>query len=99
MASCAGFQNNWIAHVKCYIYRSNKQAEMYLYLREREQFAVVPQALATRFGKAEFVMELDLATRSKLAREDIDKVKVALQERGFFLQLPPQMEAVLDDGD
>ncbi len=85
--------------MKCYIYRSSKQDEMYLYLRERDQFTMVPDALMARFGKAEFVMELDLATRTKLAREDINKVQLALQEKGFHLQMPPTVEAHLDDGD
>ncbi|NQD38844.1 YcgL domain-containing protein [Permianibacter sp. IMCC34836] len=85
--------------MKCYIYRSSKQDEMYLYLRERDQFDTVPAELLNRFGKAEWVMELDLASRSKLARENIDRVRAALQERGFYLQLPPQIEAHLDDGD
>ena len=85
--------------MKCYIYRSSKQEEMYLYLRERDEFASVPAALISRFGKAEFVMELDLASRAKLAREDINHVRTALQERGFHLQLPPSIEAHLDDGD
>lgn len=85
--------------MNCYIYRSNKQDEMYLYLREQDQFSVLPAELAQRFGKPEFVMVLDLASRTKLARENIDKVRVALQERGFFLQMPPQFEAHLDDGD
>lgn len=72
---------------------------MYLYLREREQFAPVPEVLMARFGKAEFVMELDLASRTKLAREDINKVRMALQDKGFHLQMPPTVEAHLDDGD
>lgn len=85
--------------MKCYIYRSSKQEEMYLYLRERDAFTPVPEALLSRFGKADFVMELDLASRTKLAREDINHVRTALQERGFHLQLPPSIEAHLDDGD
>lgn len=85
--------------MKCYIYRSSKQEEMYLYLRERDQFALIPRELASRFGKAEFVMELDLATRTTLARENIETVRSALQQNGFHLQLPPRVEAHLDDGD
>ena len=72
---------------------------MYLYLRERDQFTALPGELLTRFGTPEFVMELDLASRAKLARENIERVRAALQERNFYLQLPPQIEAHLDDGD
>jgi uncharacterized protein YcgL (UPF0745 family) len=35
---------------------------------------------------------LDLAKRDKLAGADIQKVKQALTEQGFYLQMPPQPE-------
>lgn len=85
--------------MKCYVYRSSKQDEMYLYLREKDKFSELPQELATRFGKAEFVMELDLASRAKLARENIETVRQSLQARGFYLQMPPRVEAHLYAGD
>ncbi len=85
--------------MKCYVYRSSKQEEMYLYLREKDQFAELPQELLARFGKAELVMELDLASRAKLARENIDTVRQSLQARGFYLQMPPRVEGHLHDGD
>jgi len=85
--------------VKCYVYRSSKQDEMYLYLRDKDQFAEMPQELMTRFGKAEFIMELDLASRAKLAREKIETVRQSLQARGFYLQMPPRVEGHLHDGD
>jgi hypothetical protein len=83
----------------CWIYRSKKQDEMYLYLSVRDQFDGVPEALLKRFGQPEFVMEVDLATRAKLARADIDKVKHALQTQGFYLQVPPTVNAHLHQGD
>jgi uncharacterized protein YcgL (UPF0745 family) len=35
-------------------------------------------------------------TNRQLARVDVDKVKTALQVTGFFLQLPPPTENLLD---
>jgi uncharacterized protein YcgL (UPF0745 family) len=33
-------------------------------------------------------MELDLSKKTKLANEDIEKVKVNLKEQGYHVQLP-----------
>lgn len=85
--------------MQCYIYRSSKQDEMYLYLRQKDQFADVPVELAKRFGRADFVMELDLSTRQKLARIDIERLRQALKDSGYFLQMPPKVEGVIHDGD
>ncbi len=85
--------------MNCWIYRSNKQDEMYLYLATRDQFEKVPEALLKRFGTPELVMEVDLASREKLARADISKVKQALAEQGFYLQVPPTVTAHLHQGD
>jgi len=85
--------------MQCWIYRSNKQDEMYLYLAVRDQFERVPEALLTRFGKPELVMDVDLASRDKLARADITKVKQALIEQGFYLQVPPTVTVHLHQGD
>lgn len=83
----------------CWVYRSNKQDEMYLYLAKRDQFDVIPEALLKRFGAAELVMEVDLNARDKLARANIDNVKKALAENGFYLQVPPTITAHLHQGD
>jgi uncharacterized protein YcgL (UPF0745 family) len=83
----------------CWIYRSTKQDEMYLYLIKKDQFDLFPVELLQRFGPPELVMDLDLATRAKLARANIDLVKKALAEKGFYLQVPPTITAHLHQGD
>jgi uncharacterized protein YcgL (UPF0745 family) len=40
-------------------------------------------------GKLEFVLELELSPERKLAKEDSQKVLASLQDKGFFVQLPP----------
>lgn len=40
-------------------------------------------------------MMLALSDRKKLASADIDKVKAALSEQGFYLQVPPPPESLL----
>ena len=75
----------------CYVYRSPKKDEMYLYLLKREQFDAVPEALLKVFGKPEYALHIDLSKRDKLAREDIQKVTEKLKSDGYFLQMPPSV--------
>ena len=66
-----------------------KKEELYLYLDKKDDFSGLPEALLQSVGKLEFVMELELTPERKLAREKAEKVLAGLQEKGFFIQLPP----------
>ncbi|MBV1908952.1 MAG: YcgL domain-containing protein [Kangiellaceae bacterium] len=71
------------------IYRSNLKDQMYLYIAKKDDFSMVPEQLLKVFGNPEFSLQLNLAKRSKLARVDVAEVKKALDEDGYYLQLPP----------
>ncbi len=73
-----------------FVYRSPKRQEMYLYVIKRDDFSKIPNELLKVFGTPEFALQLNLAKREKLARENIDKVKQELTEKGFYLQMPPK---------
>lgn len=75
--------------IDCTVYRSPKKAELYLYLLEKDHFAVVPKPLLEQFGHPEFVMELTLDSERRLARADVNEVMTKLEQQGFFLQVPP----------
>lgn len=79
----------------CTIYRSDKHEGMYLYVDKAEDTARVPEALLQRFGKPERAMTLLLQEGRRLARADVKDVLKAIEENGFYLQLPPQPEAPL----
>lgn len=76
----------------CWIYKSPRKNEMYLYLAEEDGFAELPEALMSRFGTPELVMELELHAGRPLAREDVARVMANLRERGFHLQMPPELD-------
>lgn len=80
----------------CTIYRSAKKAQTYLFINKRDDFSDVPEALMTIFGTPTLVTIVNLATKSKLAMADIDTVKEQLNEQGYYLQLPPPQENLLD---
>lgn len=73
----------------CAIYRSKKKLGAYLYLEKRDDFSKLPAELTQLFGRPEFAMMLNLADREKLAHADIKKVMSALDNDGYYLQLPP----------
>ena len=63
---------------------------MYLYLSEKDGFETLDEGLKRVFGQPEFVMVLDLKKRDKLARVDLPRVIEELQDKGYYLQMPPQ---------
>jgi uncharacterized protein YcgL (UPF0745 family) len=75
--------------MQCFIYKSLKKDELYLYLPNKDDFSSIPDALLNSFGRLEFVMELEVTAERKLAREDASKVLAGLQDKGFFVQMPP----------
>lgn len=83
----------------CWIYRSPKKDEMYLYLAAEDDFECIPEALLKRFGRPQFVMQLTLSPERRLARVDVDKVMAGLRENGLFLQMPPELKPDLYHGN
>ncbi len=84
--------------MNCAIYKSNKKADYYLYLRrdaeQKEDFSCLPDTLSSLLGKLDFVMALELSNARKLAQADVDEVIASLQENGFYLQTPPRHEII-----
>ncbi|SEL53772.1 hypothetical protein SAMN05216262_11336 [Colwellia chukchiensis] len=79
----------------CSIYKSAKKAQTYLFINQRDDFSAVPEALMKMFGKPELVTLVNLATKEKLGFAELDKVKAALTEQGYYLQLTPPEEDLL----
>jgi uncharacterized protein YcgL (UPF0745 family) len=74
------------------VYRSPKEEGMYLYVKKAEGLSRVPEDLLALFGKPQQAMVLLLTPDKKLAHADIEKVAQALDEKGFYLQLPPRTD-------
>ena len=75
--------------MQCFIYKSLKKQELYLYTNKKDDFSSIPEPLLQSIGKPEYVMELELSPERQLAREDVNKVITALKNTGFFIQMPP----------
>ncbi len=83
----------------CWVYRSGRKEGMYLYLAQEGGFEPVPQPLRERFGPATLVMQLELHPGRTLAQEDVTKVMANLRGQGFHLQIPPDIQPHLYQGD
>lgn len=75
------------------VFRSPKEAGMYLYVKRAEGLERVPEDLLKRFGKPQSAMVLALTPERKLARVSAERVLACLDEPGYYLQLPPGPEA------
>lgn len=73
----------------CTVYRSRNREGLYLYVDKRDGLDKVPAELLQRFGPAELAMSLRLTAERKLARTNGSKVIAAIEQQGYFLQLPP----------
>lgn len=78
----------------CVIYRSSKRDQTYLYVEKKDDFSRVPGALMKGFGQPQLVMILPLDGRKKLVNAELEKVKQALREQGYYLQLQPPEDSL-----
>jgi uncharacterized protein YcgL (UPF0745 family) len=81
----------------CSIYKSPRKDEMYLYVDKRDALSRVPEPLLEMFGQPQHVMDMPLKADRKLARVEASKVLEGIEEKGYFLQMPPPKEEYLLD--
>lgn len=73
----------------CDIYKSSRDQELYVYVRFGAVLDDLPPDLLTRLGKPQKVMSITLTPERTLARVNVERVIQQVQEKGFYLQLPP----------
>jgi uncharacterized protein len=77
----------------CTIYKGSREPELYLYVDRIDGLARVPEELLARFGALAEVMTIKLTPQRKLARASAPQVLAAIAEKGYYLQLPPNIHA------
>ena len=75
--------------MQCFIYKSNKKEELYLYIGKQDDFSDIPEAILKSIGIPSFVMELEITPERQLAREKATDIIKGIEENGFFIQMPP----------
>jgi len=79
--------------MKCFIYRSTRRPETYVFLPRADDFGDIPEALHAHLGRLEFALELELTAERRLARTDSRTVLERIERDGFHIQLPPDWGA------
>jgi uncharacterized protein YcgL (UPF0745 family) len=79
----------------CQVFRSTRRAEMYLYVDKASGLEEVPEFLLEQFGEPQPVMTLLLTPERKLARVRAADVLQQIDDRGFYLQMPPSEADIL----
>lgn len=82
--------------MNCFVYRSNSKPGLYLYLKEKDNFDVVPESLIKLIGDTQFSFEFDLGKNRKLVRAEAKEVVRIMKENGYFLQMPPPKSEILE---
>jgi len=69
---------------------------MYIYVQKHKGLKAVPEALLKYFGEPKHVMDMLLKKEKPLARADVEQVLADIKEKGFYLQMPPEQENLLE---
>ncbi|MEN8129056.1 MAG: YcgL domain-containing protein [Pseudomonadota bacterium] len=76
--------------MRCFVYKSRKKAETYLYIPQKGEFSSIPNVLMKVFGVPEFALEFELTADRKLAVADAKDIIDYLGGQGFYLQMPSE---------
>ena len=76
--------------MKCYVYKSLKKEDTFLYLGEKDRFDLLPDGLLPLFEEPSFVLEFELTEDRVMAQADAKQVMTDLHEHGYYMQFPPQ---------
>ena len=84
--------------MQTYVYKSLRKENTYVYLRQRDDFEVIPEVVRAPLGELVFVLEVELSPQRKLAQADPAVVRANLAAHGFHLQFPPTLLDPMVDG-
>lgn len=75
--------------IKCDVYKCDRKAETYLYLKSDIELVDLPDTLKSLLGELTQFLSLKLSPDSKLAQVAVRDVLAALNDQGYYLQMPP----------
>lgn len=80
--------------ILCEVYKSSRAVDTYLYVDHKDGFDRVPLDLMDRFPDPIKVLQFKLDATRTLARADPVEVMSSIDQRGYYLQLPPTRDAM-----
>lgn len=82
--------------MQCHIYRSSIKQGLYVWLKDKDGIEALPKPVQKQLGVAEFAMTIELTPTRTLGQEDPEVVLASLEEHGFHLQMPRDIEALVE---
>jgi len=82
--------------MQTWVYRSSKKAGLYVYLADENGLGSLPGAVLQQLGEPEFALSFDLTPERRLGSEDPRTVLENLQSQGFHIQMPRDVELILE---
>jgi uncharacterized protein YcgL (UPF0745 family) len=79
------------------VFRSSKKPDTYIFVRRGQDWDELPDSLRGVFGNPVHSMDLVLTPERKLARTDGRQVLAAIEDKGFFLQMPEEQSGYVVD--
>ena len=83
--------------ILCDVYKTSSKDEMYLYVAQQDGLSKIPEQLAEIFTRPEKAMTLILSPEKSLGRANTQDVMSAINDQGFYLQMPPAREPYMLD--
>ena len=77
------------------VYRSSRKEGAYIYVEKGYDVTLLPEELSKLLGKLEVALVLVLTPEKKLANADTESVLRAINENGYYLQMPPLPESYM----
>ena len=71
----------------CYIYRSSKKENCYLYMERENDFSHIPEKIMSIFGAPVFVMKVLLDGKRRFVVGTANEIEEKIKVDGFFLQM------------
>ena len=77
------------------VFRSSKNSDTYAYVRRGQAWDELPETLQAAFGKPVHAMDLIMTPERKLAKVTGGQVLSAIEDQGFYLQMPERLDSYL----
>jgi len=82
--------------MECSIYKGKRNPDHYIFLPADTSINDIPENIQQMMGELTLVMNLDITTDTVLAQSDPVNVLSMIDEKGFFIQIPPKTEINID---
>jgi len=80
----------------CSVYAAERIDQLYVYLPKSVPLTELPEALQKQLGRAKKVMDVLVTPEKTLAKVSGARLLEAFESEGFYLQMPPAKENLLE---